>query len=307
VSQLPQFLTQRPNEPTFTTSREMVRVPFLEKGIHQLARVIQEGYAHWESSSRNGFLQGLDARVKVISSAFFLVVVSLKRDFTPQVGIFLFILLLFLASRLDVVPLYRRILSIGLLFGVLIPLPSILNLFSTGNLIIPLVQLPREYHLWIYSVPATIGVTSEGLNGVFLLTLRVTNSVALTLLILYTTAFPDLIKALRVFRVPESFITVIILSYKYLFAFTCTIEEMHLAKKSRLLGPLAPRQSRMWAAGRLAFLFQRTQRRCEDIFKAMISRGFENRVTFHKPRKMTQRDWGGALAAMVLGYLFLSW
>jgi cobalt ECF transporter T component CbiQ len=307
MNQLPAFLTARPSHEPHKPSREAVRVPFLEKGIRHLARIVQDEYAHWEGSRRDGFLQGVDPRVKVLFLVFFLIVISLKREILPMAGIFGLVFLLFVASRLDVLPLYRRILALGLLFGVLVPLPSLLNFFSGGELILPLVHLPREYHLWLYHVPATIGVTREGLNGIALLSLRVTNSVALSMLILHTTTFPDLIKALRVFRVPESFVTVIILSYKYAFAFTRTIEEMHLAKKSRLLGTLDASQSRRWAAGRMAFLFQKTQRRCEDIYKAMVSRGCENHVKLHKFPKMTTRDWAAALTVLLAGVCFLLW
>jgi hypothetical protein len=82
---------------------------------------------------------------------------------------------------------------------------------------------------------------------------------------------------------------------------------MHLAKKSRLLGGMDGGQSRNWAAGRMAFLFQKSQGRCEDIFKAMISRGYENRVKFHKFQKLKAGEWGVAIAGMAVWACFLIW
>lgn len=307
MDSLPSFIkTCLPLDP-YTPTGVKVRTPVLEKGVRYLARIIRESYSQWESSRRDGLLQAVDPRLKLLFLAAFLVLVSIKRELAPQAGIAALLLVLYLASRLDIVPLYRRILGAALLFGVLVPLPSILNIFDGAQPLVPLWHLEREHHLWLYHIPRTIGITSGGLFGMALLTVRIANSVALSLLVLHTTSFPDLIKALRVFRVPETFIAVITLSYKYVFTFTRTLEDMHLAKKSRLLGGMDGSQSRSWAAGRMAFLFQKSQGRCEDIFKAMISRGYENRLTFHKFQKLKAGEWGAAVAGLAFWACFLIW
>lgn len=281
MKELPTFLSKSAPAGSPSPSRRIVETPILEKGVHYLAGVVKDSYIQWEGSRREGLLQGTDPRIKVLFLAFFLVLVSLKRSVEPQIGIFLAISLLVVASRLDFIPFYRRICWPTLLFGVLVPLPSLLNLFSDGQLVIPIIHLQKDLHFWVYHLPATIGITGEGLHGMAMLTLRISNSVALSLLVLHTTSFPDLIKALRVFRVPDSFIIVITLSYKYVFSFSRTVTDMHLAKKSRLLGPMDAGQSRKWAAERIASLFNRSQARCEEIFKAMVARGFEHEIPLH--------------------------
>lgn len=307
MKKLPAFLREGTPGGAPSPSRRAVTTPVLEKGVHYLAKVVQDGYIQWEGSRRKGLLQSIDPRIKVLFLAFFLVLVSLKRSIEPQLGIFLLIMLLAVASRLDFIPFYRRICWPGLLFGVLVPLPSLLNLFSDGHLVLPLIHLHQDHHLWIYRLPATIGVTEEGLRGMAMLTLRILNSVALSMLILHTTSFPDLIKALRVFRVPDSFIVVITLSYKYVFSFTRTVTDMHLAKKSRLLGPMDAGQSRKWAAERIASLFSKSQARCEEIFKAMISRGFEHQVPLHVYPKLNIRDGLTGAFMLLFWAAFMAW
>ncbi|MBE0597328.1 MAG: cobalt ECF transporter T component CbiQ [Desulfuromonadales bacterium] len=304
---LPPFLNQNAHRPPPPLSGLAVRTPFLERGIHHLARITRESYLQWESSRRDGLLQRVDPRVKLLLLASFLVLVSLKRMLAPQLGIALLILLLFLGSRVDLAPLYRRILGAAFLFGVLVPLPSVLNLFTGGEPILPLLHLRRDYHLWLYHIPQTIGITREGLHGLALLTLRIANSVSFSLLVLHTTGFPELLKALRVLRVPESFIAVIALAYKYVFIFARTLEEMHLAKKSRLLGSLDAARTRGWAAERMAFFFHKTQGRCDEIFKAMRSRGFEHQVPGYTFRKLKSADWGAVLTAATVWLLFFYW
>jgi energy-coupling factor transporter transmembrane protein EcfT len=282
-------------------------MPFLDRGLRRFSRIVQTGYAHWESSSRDGLLQRVDARVKILLIAFFLVVVSLKGAVAPQAGIALFVMLLFALSRLEILAIYRRILALGLLFGVLIPFPSALNLLSDGEVLFTVFRLPRAGEIWIYRIPEVIGVTREGVHGIVLLFLRVTNSMALSFLLLYTTPFTDVVKALRILRVPDTFVVVITLSYKYLFLFTRTVEEMHIAKKSRLLGPLPGREGRSWVAERLAFLYRKSQVRCDWIFKAMLSRGFTGDVALKVFRPLAARDWGVAATILGAGAFFLAW
>jgi energy-coupling factor transporter transmembrane protein EcfT len=138
-----------------------------------------------------------------------------------------------------------------------------------------------------------------------MLTSRVMNSLALSFFVLYTTPFPEIIKALKVLKVPDGFLMIITLSYKYMFIFAKTVEDMHLAKKSRLAGQVSNAEARRWVTGRVAFIFKKIMLRCEEIFKAMVSRGFSDHIKIYGVRKLRVRDWvtGGAL--VIVGALFL--
>lgn len=307
MSGIPAFLLERrPPMPPARTGGT-APIPFLERGLHRFSLIVQTGYAHWESSTRDGLLQRVDARVKVPLVAFLLVVVSLKRAIAPQAGIAAFVAILFALSRIGIRAVYRRVLALGLLFGVLVPLPSLLNVLSGGEVLVPLLRLPHPYEWGFYRVPEVVGVTREGVRGIALLFLRVSNSVALSFLLLHTTPFPEVARALRAFRVPDAFVVVLALSYKSLFLFARTVSDMHLAKRSRLLGPLPARAGRRWVAERLAFLYRKTQARSEEIFKAMLSRGFAADVRLGSRRPVTGRDWGVAAAILGAGGLFLWW
>jgi cobalt ECF transporter T component CbiQ len=307
VNHLPAFLLERRSSQPPARTHGALAVPFLEKGLHRLSNIVQSGYAHWELSRRDGLFQQIDARVKVLFLALFLVIVSLKRAIAPEVGIAVFVLLLFALSRLDLFVVSKRILAFGFIFGVLVPLPLMFNLLSDGELLFPVVRLGRSYQLWTYHVPAVIGVTREGLQGIALLFLRVTNSVALSLLVIYTTPFTDIMKALRIFRVPDTFVIIITVSYKYMFVFTRTVEEMHLAKKSRLLGAIRGREARSWVAERMTLLYRKTLAQCGEILQAMTSRGFTGEVRLCGFGKMAAWDWWMAAAQFGIGVLFLRW
>ena len=304
-NKVPSFLLEKPASDFFIPGRGDLKISFIEKGIHHLAEVIKTGYLQWETSSRDHFFQKIDARVKVLFLLFYVVIVSLKKNISSEVLIGTFVFLLTILSGLEIKNLYKRVLFFTFIFGFLIALPSALNLITKGEIILPLLHLSRPYRFWVYQIPEEIGLSWEGIYALLMLTLRVMNSLTISFLVLQTTPFTEIIKALKIFKVPDSFLMIIILAYKYVFIFAKTIEDMHLAMKSRLVVKVGNTEARRWIAGRLAFLFKKTRLRCEEIFKAMLGRGFSNDIKFYGVGKLQTRDWLTGAALFLLGVLFL--
>ena len=304
-SNIPLFLLTKPVSNTCQQGQGKLKTPFIEKGVNNLANVIQTGYVQWETAVQDHFFQKIDGRIKVLFLLFFVIIVSLKRDILSEVAIGVFIFVLMVIARLKLGAIYRRVLFLGFVFGFLVALPSALNLVTEGEIILPVLRLSRPYSFWIYRVPAVIGFTREGIYGVLMLTLRVMNSLSLSCFLLYTTTFPQIIKALKVLRIPDGFLMIITLTYKYIFIFARTVEDMHLAVKSRLVRPVGNDEAKRWIAGRIVFIFQRTQLRCEEIFKAMVGRGFSDNIRIYGVRKLQPRDWAVGMAFFLVGVFFL--
>ncbi len=305
ADRIPPFLLEKPASHVFVEGRGKIKISFIEKGINQMADVIKSGYIQWETASMDGFVQRIDARVKVMFLFFYVIIISLEKEIMPEVYLGSFFFALVLLSRLNVFSFYKKVFLLGFLFGFLIAFPSALNIIVKGEIIFPVLHLSKEYHFWVYHVPAEIGITREGLNVVAMLTIRVVNSLSVAFLVLNTTPFPDIIKALKLMKVPDSFLMIITLSYKYIFIFAKTVEDMHRAKKSRLARQVSDKDARKWAAGRMGFIFNKTRMRCEEIFKAMLSRGFSEEVKLYEPRQPDSRDivTGGIL--LIVGIFFL--
>lgn len=288
---IPGFLLDESNSSKTPKPGEKRKRLMIDKGIERFAEVMKTGFIQWELASQTGLFQNLDARLKIAFLILFAVIISLKNSLLVQVGIGVFLLVIAALSRLDLVKHYKKVLALGFLFGFLVALPSALNVVSGGQAAYPILHLSRPHQLWIYHIPQVIGFTSEGIYGVSLLTLRVINSLATAFLVISTTPFAEVIKALKVMRVPDVFLITITLAYKYIFIFAVTIYDMHLAKKSRLIVPESGAHTRRWIAGRMAFLFNKSQHRCEEVFKAMQQRGFSGSISLRGYRAFTQGDW----------------
>ncbi len=270
---------------------------FIDKSIKSIAGLIKSSYVYWEMAGKNGLFQKLDPRVKVVFMFYFIVIVSLLRSVYAELAITVFIFILIGLSRLNIFYMYKRIIGFALFFGFLVALPSAFNVITQGEIIVPVATLSRSYQFWIYSIPKDIGITREGAFGVAMLTLRVANSIGISLLVIHTTPFFEIIRALKVFRVPDTFLMIIILTYKYIFIFSKTVEDMYLAMKSRLVGSIDSGTIRELIAGRIFFIFKKSQMRYEETYRAMVSRGFNGDIEFYSFRVFTVRD---AVAGVVL-------
>ncbi len=305
ANRIPSFLLDQPSPSSLKRKSGRIKASFVEKGINRLAGVIKSGYIHSEPLSKNGFFQRIDPRIKIFFLIFFIIIVSLKKDLLSELYVSIFVFILVLLSRLNVVTFYRRVLLFGFFFGFLIALPSAFNFITKGELLLPIAKLSRPYDFWIYHIPATIGITREGILGVIMLTLRVINSLSLSFLVLHTTPFHDMIRALKVLKVPDTFLIIISLCYKYIFIFSKTIEDMYLAKRARMLREDDAKKAREWTAGRLALIFQKTRIRCEEVFRAMAGRGFSDSIKLYGFGKMHAVDWASGAVLFSIGLLFL--
>lgn len=276
------------------------RPAFLDRGLLAVSRLLKDTYVQWDLSAKEGLFQRFDARLKLLFLIFFAVAISLKKDLLSEIVVMAILLTFSLLSRLPLAAVYSRVLALTLAFGGLVSFPSACNVIVPGTVIVPFFTLTSSYDLLFYHIPKTIGFTREGLHLVVLLSLRVANSLTVCMLVLYTTPFPDLIKALRLLHVPSLVILVITLFHKYVFILACALEEMHLAMKSRIMTSFTSSGVRIWATDRMAYLYRKTHRTCEDVFGGMLSRGFTGEVQLIGSVPLSRIDWlaGSALLAV---------
>lgn len=278
---------------------------FIDAGLQKAAQVVKTSYVRWEMSGRDGFFQGLDPRVKLLFLIYFLVIVSIARNPLTEIALFGFVFVIMLMSRLRLLHIYARIAAFAFLFGFLIALPSAFNVITRGEIILPVAELSSSHRFWIYEMPRVIGVTREGCFGVAMLTLRVANSVSLALLVMHTTPFFEIIRALKLFRVPDLLLMIIMLSYNYIFTLSKTVEDIYMAMKARIAGQVRGKEMRRVIAGRIFLIFNKSRLRYEETYRAMQSRGFSGGLELYRGRALTAKDIVAGAALCLTGSFFL--
>lgn len=278
TNKVPHFLLLNDNGQLRPEKIRQVRMSFLDKTILNSARAVRSIYLQAENASRDKLIQNINPYVKFFSLIYLIVVISIVHTLVSQLLITSLIFLLFVISGLKIFRVYSKILFIAFIFGFVVIFPAALNVITQGRIVFNLITLDKPYHFWIYHIPQQIGLTDNGFRIVGLFFLRVFNSVSVASLIVYTTSFPSLVKSSKILGVPDTFLMILTLAYKYIFILSRTIEETYLALKSRLAGNIRSRNIRNLIGGRIYFIFKKSMINYENTCFAMVSRGYSGKV-----------------------------
>jgi cobalt/nickel transport system permease protein len=217
----------------------------------------------------------LDPRLKLLATLAFVLAVS-----TTPVGAWLALaslaVLVLAATRVAQIPLVEglRRSAIALPFAgmVAISLP-----FTTGGEVV-----------WSWSfLHVTLSVTDAGLVLFAMVVVKAWLSIMASGLLVVTTPFPELLKAMRSLHVPAVLTATISFMYRYLFVLVDEAMRLQTARAARSTGS---GRAMWWRArvlgGMIGSLFIRSYERSERIFAAMVSRGFSGEI-----RTLTRLTW----------------
>ena len=273
------------------TSREASprdgRIGWLEQTIAGITASVEHAVFAEEHARRPGFLQALDPRAKLGMFLALVLAASLTGSLAILAGLYGVALVAAAASRLPAGFFVRRVwLGVPLFAGVVV-IPSLF-----------LVPGARLFDLPVG--PVHLAPSVPGIVGAALLVARVGVSVSLAVLLVMTTPWADILKSLRALGVPQVFVLILSMTYRYLFLFLHTANDVLLARKSRVVARTSGPEQRRWIAGTLGNLVGRAFQMSTDVYSAMLARGFTGEVRVHARYRMQWRDWGSLAGALAL-------
>lgn len=302
---IPAFLLKENSPEVSSVNVRKNKLPFLDKTLKTVANTVKTMYIHSETGAAKKFLFHINPLVKVFSFIFLIVAISLANSIHAQLLASFFVVIFYLISGISYRFIYKKIIFLSFVFGLLVFIPASLNVITPGKIIFKLFTFERSSHFWIYNVPQTIGITDSGIHVVALLFLRVLNSISLALLFVYSSSFSQIIKGMKVFFVPDTFLMILSLAYKYIFILSKTIEETYFALKSRLIGSVKNDSIRKIISGRVFFIFKRSKNNYEQTYSAMVSRGYNGKVILHKEKIIRYSDVFFLIVTVTIGFLII--
>lgn len=259
-------------------------------------------HTHFLDPHRAGdsVIHQLDPRVKLVLTLMFIVTTSL----TPFGAWAAYILLLAIVlsvemlSELGVAYVMKRA-ALAFPF-VLAALPLIFTV--PGE---PLVTIP------VFSW--TLTITLPGVERFLSIAFKSWVSVQMAIVLAATTAFPDLLRALRALHVPKLLVAVFGLMWRYIFVLVDEAQRLMRARSARSgvspqLGNKAG-GSIAWRArvtgGMAGNLFVRGFERGDRIYAAMSARGYDGEVRAFAVPPLRGADWmmiagGGVVCVLIL-------
>lgn len=259
----------------------------IERTLAEIGHVLEQSLFAETLSRQAGVLQALDPRVKVVGLLSLLIAVSVSRTLWVIVALYGVALGLAVVSRVPLSAFVRRVWLVLPFFPGLIALPA---LFMTPG--------PA---LW--SLPFGLVVTRTGLLTALFLLARVGTSVSLALLLIWTTPWNTLLKALSVLRVPDGFILILAMTYRYIALLLGIVDDMFLSRKSRVVGRLSTADERRLLAASAGALLGRSLQLSTEVYLAMQSRGYRGRPRTLDTFSLTTRDWAWAIGLVTLAAL----
>jgi cobalt/nickel transport system permease protein len=262
---------------------------FLSKNLSNITHALESVISAEDLCRAPGLLQGLDARIKVLTVVLFIVVVGLVHSLPVLAGIFVLILALALLSKIPPGLFLRRILIFIPLFTAVIAIPALF--ITPGD---PLA-----------TVGSRVIITEQGARSAGLLILRVTDSLSFGILLVLTTRWTGILAALRWFHIPSVFVTVLGMTYRYIFLLLHTANSMFLARRSRSLGTFSARENRRWLGQALGTTIAKSHQLSEEVYLAMLSRGYRDEGLALNDLALRRRDFLWAIIAVAAAAMLL--
>jgi cobalt ECF transporter T component CbiQ len=232
---------------------------FIERTLTAFTGAIERSLAASELAEARGLLQRLDPRTKLVGMLALVVAAATARRLWVIGVLFAGALVLALASRVPLASLLRRAWLPLFVFTGIIALPA---LFVTpGSVVGRLPGLGWQ-------------ITATGLRSAGFLVTRVETAATLSVLMILTTPWNRVLKALRVFRVPLVLVVILGMTYRYVFLLLESALAMLESRRSRAVGELNGRDRRRVAAATIGVLISKSFDFSNDVYSAMLARGF---------------------------------
>jgi cobalt/nickel transport system permease protein len=297
---IPDWLAQENGAAIIPVGRRNRGRGFVEKTIHGSAGFLRDIILSEAVAGRQGLLQALDPRVRLLTLLALIVCVSLMKSPLTIWGAYLFVLLLAVTSSVPLFFFIKRVWLFIPLFSAVIAIPALFNVVTPGETLWTMAHLGSGHDFGPYHIPETISVTRQGLLTAVTFIGRVTTSVSLAVLLTLTTRWNDLLRALAVLRVPQIFILILGMTCRYIILLVQTVQNIHVARRSRTLRYGSAGAEQRWVASRMGYLFKRTWRMGQEVHRAMLSRGFSGEVRSLSLFRAAQCDYAWCLFVAVI-------
>jgi cobalt/nickel transport system permease protein len=260
---------------------------WLEKTMAEVAGSVERAVFTEEHAHKAGWLQQIDPRAKLVMFLALILAGSLTSSFWALVLLYGVTLAAAQASRVPFDFFVKR---------VWLGIP-----FFAGIVVIPAMFFTPGARLFDWSY----GPTIPGLIGAAILVMRVGVSVSLAVLLVLVTPWADVLKSLQAFRVPQIFILLLSMTYRYIFLFLRSTNGLFEARKSRQVGRTSGKEQRGWISGSMGGLMHRSFKMSNEVYAAMLARGFTGQVRSYNTYQMKGRDWLVLGAAVLIGIAIL--
>ena len=258
--------------------------------LNSLTRALSHALISEETARRRGLMQALDPRVRVLGILALVIAVALAHKIAVVLALFVIAIVLARASSISIRTLSVRVWLVALAFTGIIALPAVF--LTPGQPVFP-----------------NSSVTLQGLCTAAMLVSRVEAAVTLTTVLVLSTPWTEILKALRALHVPKEAVMMLGMAHRYIFLLAETATQMFESRQSRTVGVIEGRQQRKLAARTAGVLMSKSIDLSQEVFLAMQSRGYRGEVHIAEHSGIHTRDWAalGSFIAIAVIAIRAGW
>lgn len=233
---------------------------FIEKTVLDIQNTFEDMFTSDEIADKSGLMQSLDPRIKLLSIIFLIVIANFGNSLSYTAVMLVYSLILAVLSKIPMKSYIARISTVSIIFTGIVLIPSLFNTVRPGK---PLIYLTRNLY-----------ITEDGALSTLIFIMRSFISLSLIYILILSTKWVEILKALRSFRLPKIFSATLDMSLRYITLFLEIASNMFLARKSRNVGKSKGKSERKFVASSMGNLLVRSESLSDDVYNAMISRGY---------------------------------
>jgi cobalt/nickel transport system permease protein len=301
MTQLPNWLAQSGTGPLPAVRSRWGRADYLEKTLADIQRIMAEDMYQAGIAARPGLLQTVEPRVKVVGLFLLLLAVALTRSLPVLAVVHLMVFLAACLSGIGGRDYLLRTWLPASIFAGLVVLPATLSWITPGQPLF-IIFKGANWHAGTVALPADLFITVQGVKAAAMVTLRAATSLGVVALLVKTTRWPVLTKALQSLGMPGLFVMVLDLTYRYLFLFLLLVADFLLGRRSRLVGLETAGAKLAWIGGTLAGFLRLAGEYSREIAAAMQARGYDGENRLALEGRVGFRDAGFLLIVLLIAF-----
>lgn len=262
----------------------------IESTLHHFSQALSNALIAEKIAAHPAVLQRIDVRMRLIGTLLLLIAVVLSHSYRGVLILLAIAVCLAALSGVSIFTLAKRVWTVVFLFTTVIALPALV--LTPGP---PISS----------TLLGQFRVTEPGLRTAILLVLRVETAITLTAVLVLSTPWNKLLRATRALGLPAEIVTILGMTHRYIFLLLETASQMFESRKSRTVGVLRNAEQRSGTASTAAVLMMKTMDLGNDVYAAMIARGFSGEVRMLEEQRLRSRDFFALLVfatAAVLSY-----
>lgn len=274
-STIPEWMQK--NDKPEILSKSSMNTGFIRKTLNEVSKLIQNDLMSERYAAFGGYLQSIDPRVKLTSFLLLVLYAGVGKSFFTLVILAALGFVLAKLSKIQIIVFLKRVWLILPLIMFIVSLPATTSLLIKGK---PIFFLAHNFY-----------VSMEGTLTVIKLTLRVGVSFSFGYLMVMTTRWSEITKALEMLKVPSLIISVLDMTYRYLFVLVRLTVKMFEARFLRTIGKIDAAKNRKFISDSIAFLFIRANAMSDEIYDSMVCRGYTGDTVCITQFKIKKFDW----------------